>query len=360
MASVFAKKTLFGAFASAILIALAAALLFSWGNGSDEAQAAHDAPTAATAGEDVGFDMLTAGNGATALGPIDACVSVPVGETAIPFDVFIDQVPAGRTISGYNYIINAKPAHTLAGIQVTAVSHAPSAEVIISPATGIILTLGSLPPAPLAGFAVADSDLGPAEAGPVPGVLNRYSVSTLGPDGVVSGDDAVPGLYPMILNGTAVFNAVGAEIWDDPPFSLTPDGANDGDAPTGDNNDGDALTDEDSLLHAFDAFGLIAVGVPCPLNADVKLVSQTINGPSQIPVSEEVPIQVVKEILNNGPQDPIDIDVSKELDAPDAPNATEIGVRVGVPPAYVAFYPNENINIKAGVNHYIKIDCQPR
>ncbi len=76
----FARKFLFGVAGSAVLVALAAALLLVWNPGSSQtAEASHDGVTAATPGDDVAFDMIPAnggGNGATFLGPVDNCVSV--------------------------------------------------------------------------------------------------------------------------------------------------------------------------------------------------------------------------------------------------------------------------------------------
>src|SRR3990172_4143355 len=129
MATSFAKKFFFGAVASAVLIALVAALLLSWDGGSEPAQAAHEPGpppgiTNQTAGDDYGIDMVIAGNGPATLGAIDACASV-VGDgntstVDVTFDAFYDGIPAiaGTNMAGEQHIISPKPGHSLAGLTV--------------------------------------------------------------------------------------------------------------------------------------------------------------------------------------------------------------------------------------------------
>ncbi|MEX0800901.1 MAG: hypothetical protein WD379_06790 [Dehalococcoidia bacterium] len=260
--------------------------------------------------------MTTAGNTATALGVITPCASVVSDgdpTTAdVTFDAVYDGLPAAQDIGGYNYIILPKPGHVFpAALEVRTASHAPSAEVILSPATGIVLVLGSVTPFPLSGFAVADADLGPAEVGPVSGVLNRFGVNTTG---------VAAGLYPMVFSGGQIFDSTGAvERFD----------VGDQDADATD-DDGDTLTDEDSYIDAFDGFGVIAVGVPCPLGADLKNQSFSgdipgapldLNGDTianDIPVSTSMPVIVTEDIHNNGPESPAVANIDITCAAPES------------------------------------------
>src|SRR3990172_1170223 len=118
MHSAFARRFLFGVAASAVLVALVAAILLVWNSGSsDTAEAAHEAVTAASPGEDIAIDMGTGGNAAAALGPvIEPCASVVGDGSAITadvfFDVVLDGIPlAGSNLSGYQYTVFPKPGH---------------------------------------------------------------------------------------------------------------------------------------------------------------------------------------------------------------------------------------------------------
>src|SRR3990172_4995651 len=193
MHSAFARRFLIGVAASAVLVALVAALLLVWNSGSSEtAEASHEAVTAATAGDDVYIDMGIAGNAAAALGPvIEPCASVvPPGTPGVAdvfFDVNLDGLPVGRTLSGYNYIILPKPLHSLAGLTViskTDVTAAPVDVIIEAQGKGATIAVGTAAPAPLAGFAVADTDLGAATFQTNPptarGIMNEFGVDVAG------------------------------------------------------------------------------------------------------------------------------------------------------------------------------------
>ena len=55
-------------------------------------------------GTDVGFDVVSTGNTATALSSIERCRQASPGEQ-FTVDVFIDEIPAGRDIAGFQYQI---------------------------------------------------------------------------------------------------------------------------------------------------------------------------------------------------------------------------------------------------------------
>ncbi|KKK99397.1 hypothetical protein LCGC14_2633160, partial [marine sediment metagenome] len=62
----------------------------------------------------------------------------------------------------------------------------------------------------------------------------------------------------------------------------------------------------------------IAVDQGCPAPTDVELVSQdvTFAGAGPIPVSQDEPLIVDKVIHNNGPMDPVDVDITKTITLP--------------------------------------------
>lgn len=315
MATSFAKRFFFGAVASAFLIALVAAILLSWGRGSDPAQASHDGPggiTFTTPNDEVGFDMLTAGNSGTTLGAINNCVAVSDVNAGTPadfdFDVFYDGInPAAGDglMSGYGYVVNPKPSHSLAGLVVRALSAStgfgdPLHMLAQNPASGPATTLGTSPvPSALTAFAVSHSDLNAGSqetAVQAPrGVLNRFSVDVSG---------AAPGLYPMILTHN--------------PFTIT-DGTGLGALVDFDNDatdfDADGVADpDDTKIDAFFGYGLIAVApTTCPAGADLKdmLLSADVQGladlngdtnGNDIGVSQEYPVALTEVMHNNGPE----------------------------------------------------------
>lgn len=224
------------------------------------ARASHDPITTETTDQDVGYDMVVdddadtiPDNGSSFLGPIDPCVSTLDVGSLVTFDVFWDGIPAGRDLSGFGFVVLPQPGYSLAGLTVTDVQAlSPGVNILTNEGTGTTVDVGSTPPAPLSGFAIAVTDLSPAtaEAPPVTvrGVLARLTVQT---------SAAAPGLYRMEAWPTGLYDAPGTQIDD---F---------GDQGTdGTDTDGDGFVDEDTILDGFDGFGLIAVNQACPPDAD--------------------------------------------------------------------------------------------
>jgi len=247
----YARVLLLGLLAAALL---AAAL---WLAGAEErgVQASHDPVTAATTGEDVAFDMVvdddgdtTPDNGPAVLGNIDHCISVAAG-ASFTFDVVLDGIPVGENLAGFNFAVLAVPGQSLGGLTVTALENGTEGvNILTNEGYGYIFTWFSAePPAPLEGFGVGTADLGATEEAPpttVRGVMSRFTVDT---------SDAAQGRYPMVLDWVGVFNSMGRETLD---F--------DDDDGRGRDQDGDTLVDEDSIVDAYDGYGVIAVDEACP------------------------------------------------------------------------------------------------
>ncbi|HEU4759982.1 MAG TPA: thrombospondin type 3 repeat-containing protein, partial [Dehalococcoidia bacterium] len=241
-----------GALAICLALALGTLTISIRDLGGPSAQASHDPPTAASPGQDVAFDMITAGNGPAALGPVNPCVStLDVGSTVI-FDVVLDAIPTGTNLAGFNYEVLPAPADSLAGMTVTARANLTAGlNILTNQGTGTSFDFSTLAPAPLTAFSISPTDLGPSEAPPttVRGVMTRFTVDTSG---------AAAGRHKMVFNRIAVFNSIGAETLD-----FTDDQASgSGDA------DGDTVLDEDNLIDGYDGYGMISVGMPCPVDTD--------------------------------------------------------------------------------------------
>jgi hypothetical protein len=174
----------------------------------------------------VGYDMDTAGNSCLGtgaadctLGTIDSCVSVSPGGT-FDFDVFLQGLPAGKVISGFDYFITWGPPDFL---DVTAQSHATVAVNLLADAPGSApIDLSQAVPHAESPHHAIVGDLGTAEANPpyTRGVLGRYSASVSA--------DAPPGTYGLTFAGGPVFitgivasgvtedlcDEFGCELWD--------------------------------------------------------------------------------------------------------------------------------------------------
>ncbi len=101
------------------------------------------------------------------LGPVDACAAVSTSGS-ITFDVFLDSIPSGENLSGYNYVIQPLPAQNLNGLGVSAVVNVGNgaASIILgNEGSGTAFSLGTSAPNPLAVFGIQDADLGTPESG---------------------------------------------------------------------------------------------------------------------------------------------------------------------------------------------------
>ena len=82
--------------------------------------------------------------------------------------------------------------------------------------------------------------------------------------------------------------------------------------------------------------GQVAVGQPCPVSADVKIIGETVTDPLTINISENAAVTLTKTVHNNGPQDPVDGVLTTAVTAPadctvnGAPSAT-IATNVSLP-----------------------------
>jgi hypothetical protein len=186
-------------------------------------------------GSTVAVDMNTSGNSSGAVGTIEKCVATTAGQT-ITFDVVMNGFPSGMAnIGGFNFEIapaSAAGTGNLTNLQVTARSNTTAGvNILANQGTGLIFDLSTTPPAALAGFQIAVSDFGPAEAPPLTtmGVLTRFTVSTT---------SVATGVYAFTIEA-----GLGFQMFDTNGFpAFVPD----------------------LLLDGEDGYGLIAVGTTCP------------------------------------------------------------------------------------------------
>jgi hypothetical protein len=117
-----------------------------------------------------------------------------------------------------------------------------------------------------------DTGAGIPESGD--GILQRL--------GIQADDPSVPGIYDLTLLNSAHLNATGA-----------------------------------AFAPLQEIGGQVAVDTPCPVAVDVKLVSQTVNFPPSIVASTNNPLQIQKQIHNNGPDpNPVPSTVTKTITLP--------------------------------------------
>ncbi|MGQ9674590.1 MAG: thrombospondin type 3 repeat-containing protein [Chloroflexota bacterium] len=269
-------------------VAVALAVLAVWQFGHT------DQTTQAQSLVKIGFDMNTAGNfcsgtgnGCT-LGTIDTCVSVPSGGGTIEFDVWMDNLPLNDDLLGFQYRIGEKHGNPVGTI--IAPRHEQTLGINLTEDAPGSSTLSFSDPLPKAvpNYLAAIGDLGTAEANPpyTQGTLGRYTMSVNAPDG----------LYGLIL-----WDYILGNFWADDLCVLY--GCD--------------------VLDGYDGYGLIAVGVPCPQPADLKIVSQGIfaadcvsPAPTDIDVSESVDICVRKVLHNNGPEPSVQAYIEKVATAP--------------------------------------------
>lgn len=112
-------------------------------------------------------------NSATSLGSIEECRQVDPGDS-FDIDVFLDGIPSGRGLAGFNYIINFDNTR----LEVTAYDHAM---LIASEPTYTPIHLSEGVPCTDGELGVAVGDWGTAETNPpyTQGVLGRYTVHAL-------------------------------------------------------------------------------------------------------------------------------------------------------------------------------------
>jgi hypothetical protein len=198
----------------------------------------------------VGYDMNTAGNtcpgdGVTdcTLGAIDACVELPSEGGVITIDVFLKDLPhlPGQPdeggLAGFGYHIGEKLDETVGAV--TAATHLdPAVNLLVQavPRLEFHDLSDPLPGAVPSWYAlVVDSKPG-VEFNPpfTKGVLSRLQIDTSGrPDGI----------YGLTIDSLLVVDVRGDDYCD--PTSPAYVGCD--------------------TLDAFDAYGLIAIGQPCPV-----------------------------------------------------------------------------------------------
>lgn len=117
-------------------------------------------------------------NAATSLGTIQTCKAVIRGQN-FDVDVFINQVPAGRTFAGFSYNLYFDAT------RVSLVGQNANFLLASDPGSSVI-TISDPVPNSTPPFSAGYFDMGPAESGPVSGVLARYTfhVDTLAPSGL--------------------------------------------------------------------------------------------------------------------------------------------------------------------------------
>ena len=259
-------------------------------------QFGHTSQTAAQPLVEIGFDMNPGaapantcsgvGTGCT-LGSIDTCVAVPLYGGPITFDVYLDDLPSGESILGFGYHFDEKhgsPVGTIiardeqtSGINITEDDPLSSTMSMSDP-------LG-----PVISYDASIADMGNAEWNPpyTGGTLGRYEVDVSG---------TAQGLYGLTLDTIKLGN---------------------------DGSENLCVSYGCDVKDANQGYGLIAVGVACPLTADLKITSQQIlaancidPAPTQIDVSVDTDICVRKVVHNNGLQVLVPAMIAKTATAP--------------------------------------------
>jgi hypothetical protein len=202
--------------AGAIFAGLAALVVLSAITGLGGSQ--HSAQ--GTPGTAVGIDADPAGNTATSLATIDQCVSVSLSQQ-FDIDIFVNEIPAGILLGGFNYDI----AFDASRIKVIAQNH----QLLLASAPGSNITdLSDAVPDTVSPHSAYVADFGTGEAGPIVGVLARYTLEVL--------PAAPTGTFGLALVNVTLGDPIGTEI----PVDQVLDG------------------------NSVPQYGLIAVGEPCP------------------------------------------------------------------------------------------------
>ncbi len=292
---------------AAIAVALAILAVLQFG---------YTSQTSAQGPIDVGFDMNpnsapanscpgtgNAGGTDCTLGSIETCVAVPSGGGTIEFDVYMDNFPVGDDLLSFSYHLDEKHSNPVGNI--TARNEQTVGINITEDDPGSSTMSMSDPLGPVISYDGAIADMAVAESNPpfTQGTLGRYTVNVAAPDGI----------YGLTLDTVKMANS-GL-----PPEKLCAEkyGCN--------------------VIDANDGYGLIAVGVPCPDPADLKIVSQVIKAancvddpPTDINVSEDVDICVLKTLHNNGPETLVPAWIEKVATAPDGCTITPAGATVPI------------------------------
>jgi hypothetical protein len=220
------------------------------------------------------------------LGAVDSCQAVAAG-TPVTFDVFLtglnSAAQATDDVLGFQYIIGEKLGLAVGAVAKTHLNGAINLPAQPGSGPPMDLSVGAVIP----GFKAVVADMGYAEWGPpsgvyTQGVLGRYTVQTVG---------LANGIYALTL----VDPSIGRDTVANPDYPARPTGGK--------------LT-IDSVLDGNAGYGLIAVGVPCPLAADLKKVSLSAVGLTDgddIPVSTDVGFTLAGLLHNNGPADPVPV-----------------------------------------------------
>jgi hypothetical protein len=259
-------------------------------------QLGHTSQVQAQPPVEIGFDMNPAAapanscpndGSACTLGSIESCVAVPSGGGMVDFDVYMDLMPNGESILGFGYHIGEK--HSLPVGSIVGRDEQTAAINITEQPGSATMSFSDPLPAPVPSYNASIADMGAAEWNPpfTGGTLGRYEFDTTG---------TADGLYGMTLDSILLGN----------------DGANDL-----------CLLYGCDVKDAVQGYGLVAIGVPCPQAADLKIVSQQIlaancvdPAPTDVDVSEDVDICVRKVLHNNGPEVLVNAFIEKNAIAP--------------------------------------------
>jgi uncharacterized repeat protein (TIGR01451 family) len=211
-------------------------------------------PTARAAGTTVGIDTDTTGNAATSLSTIERCRSVSAGQQ-FTIDVFVDEIPAGSTLSGFNYNLGFDSSR----VRIVSRQHNL---LLTSSGTNSLIELSDGVPDDISPHSVGVADFGTAEVGPVVGVLGRYTLEAL--------PAATVGIVNLTLGDVAVSDEGGGAI----PLTQILDG------------------------NSIPSHGVIAVGQACPPDGADLVLTKT---DTADPVAAGGPIGYFLTVTNNGP-----------------------------------------------------------
>ena len=172
----------------------------------------------------VGIDADPGDNTATSLGSIDPCIAVSAGQQ-FDVDVFVDEVPSGRDLGGFNYYLGFDDSR----VRVVAQNH----EMLLASAPGSgVSDLSDPVPNDVSPHLVVVFDGGTEEVGPVAGVLGRYTLEVL--------PSAPVGTFGLIITDLALSDKAAQDVGVDQVL------------------DGNSVPQ----------YGLVAVGEACPPLAD--------------------------------------------------------------------------------------------
>jgi uncharacterized repeat protein (TIGR01451 family) len=210
--------------------------------------------------------MDPAGNSATTLGSVDRCRSVNPGEQ-FTVDVFINEVPAGRDLGGFQYTIGFDSSR----VRLVSQDHQ---QLLASAPGSNVLDLSDPAPADTPPHNIVVADFGTGESGPVRGVLGRYVFEALAA--------APTGTFSLTLSDTALSDSVGSDL----AVSQIQDGA------------------------TIPSYGMVAVGQTCPASgADLGIT----NSDSPDPAQAGQQLTYTLGVSNNGPLSATNVTVTDSL-----------------------------------------------